>query len=209
MRGRGEVTAQLRRAGHLLGGWYRLEGGGWGTRCARCGHVVHITPSRVIGLRGGPCVPNGSAVASWRLYNVGRSGLLVDRYFHSSLPCSDPWSVVFADNSYLYLSEDPTVGAQWGEGWDQDDDTEISFAELPGAVRRYLLEETNPMDAKVWEIFEKPIPIYLACGFLGRFDHEDTGRLRGGGVGVGIGACDYPDHCPARGTGWCRFFDAD
>jgi len=141
---RKEVTARLRRAGHLLGGWYPLDGGGWGCRCSRCGQVVHIASSRTLGFREGPCVPQTPELDSWRLYNTGRRGLEVVGCYHSSLPCADPWTVVFKGSDYMTLSEDPGhpqgVG-QWGAGFQKgEDDREISFADLPEAARRYLLE---------------------------------------------------------------------
>ena len=206
---RSDVTARLRRAGHLLGGWYPLEGGGWGCRCSRCHQVVHVAPSRTFGLRDGPCVPPGAELDSWRLYNAGAAGMKVTGCYHSALPCIDPWTVVFEGGDYLTLSEDPGHPqgvSTWGAGFQQaEDDEGIFFEDLPERARRYLLAAANPYDTAVRKIFHKPIPTRLDCGYLGRFDCEDTGRLHGWGRGVGEGPCDYPEHCPARRAGNCKF----
>ena len=146
---RQDVNMQLRRAGHLHGGWYHLDGGGWGCKCAQCGHVVHITPNGIYGLCSlRVCVPDQYALNWWRLYNVCRAGLVVDRCFHSSLPCSDPWIVVFSDGSYLNLSNKPwqSNGLQWGQEFEEgSDDRKISFTELPEDVRDFVLINTTQM----------------------------------------------------------------
>jgi hypothetical protein len=49
------------------------------------------------------------------------------------------------------------------------------------------------------ELAGVPSPARNDCGYIGRYEYEDTSRMFGWGPEEGEGVCDYPDLCPMWG----------
>jgi len=62
-----------------------------------------------------------------------------------------------------------------------------------------MLEDVKPSEF-LRHLAGIPAPQKNDCGYHLRYEHEDTSRMFGWGPEEGEGLCDYPEHCPLRGT---------